>query len=168
MNKLKEVINSSPLDEEKLTDPTVLATLHVFSAMSLESLQSVWKSVESDEELRGLYLDVLPRTGSSPAALFIKELVLSGKLSEFEARRSVAFFPFYQRFPNEKLLTAWEELLKENPNIKSKYDFSCSCVKETAVNSEIETQGVEKRHRFGFRPLGRIHLLEPQGPPVQG
>lgn len=120
MNKLKEVINASPLDEEKLNDPVVLATLHVFSAMSLESLQSVWKSVESDDEIRNLYLEILPRTGTNPAALFIKELVLSGKLSELEARRSVAFFPFYLRFPNEKLLTAWEELLKENPSIKTK------------------------------------------------
>lgn len=52
MNKLKEVIGTSPLNEESLQDPTVMAAIHLMTAMNLESLQSVWKSVESNEELK--------------------------------------------------------------------------------------------------------------------
>jgi hypothetical protein len=54
--------------------------------------------------------------------LLIKELILSGKLSDMEARRMVAFLPYYLRMPSEKLLTSWEDLLKESPSIKTKYD----------------------------------------------
>lgn len=67
-----------------------------------------------------MYLEILPLTGSNPAALKIKELILNGKVSEMEARRLVAFIPYFLRMPTEKLLTAYEELLKENPNIKTK------------------------------------------------
>ncbi len=69
---------------------------------------------------RNLFTEILPLTGTNPAALMIKELVLGGKLSDMEARRVVAFLPYYLRMPNEKLLTSWEDLLKESPAIKTK------------------------------------------------
>jgi hypothetical protein len=52
LTKLKEVIGSSALDDETLLDPTAMAALQLFQAMSLESLKAVWKNVESDEELK--------------------------------------------------------------------------------------------------------------------
>ena len=52
MSKLKEVIGSSPLDDETLLDPTAMAAIQLFQSMSLESLQAVWKNVESDDELK--------------------------------------------------------------------------------------------------------------------
>jgi hypothetical protein len=69
---------------------------------------------------RNLFTEMIPLTGTNPAALLIKELVLGGKLSEMEARRMVAFLPYYLRMPSEKLLTSWEDLLKESPSIKTK------------------------------------------------
>ena len=67
-----------------------------------------------------MFTEILPITGTNPAALLIKELVLGGKLTDMEARRMVAFLPYYLRMPSEKLLTSWEDLLKENANIKTK------------------------------------------------
>lgn len=67
-----------------------------------------------------MFTEILPVTGTNPAALLIKELVLGGKLTDMEARRMVAFLPYYIRMPSEKLLTSWEDLLKENANIKTK------------------------------------------------
>ena len=52
MTKLKEVIGSSPLNEETLHDPTATVAIQLLAAMSLESLQAVWKNVEKDEELK--------------------------------------------------------------------------------------------------------------------
>ena len=52
LTKLKEVIGSSPLNEETLQDPTVMAAIHLMTAMNLESLQAVFKSVESNDELK--------------------------------------------------------------------------------------------------------------------
>jgi hypothetical protein len=49
---LKEVIGSSPLNDETLLDPTAMAAIQLFQSMSLESLQAVWKNVESDDELK--------------------------------------------------------------------------------------------------------------------
>ena len=67
-----------------------------------------------------MFTEVLPLTGSNPAALMIKELVLGSKLVDMEARRMVAFLPYYLRIPSEKLLTSWEDLLKESSAIKTK------------------------------------------------
>ena len=50
----------------------------------------------------------------------IKELVLGSKLTDMEARHMVAFLPYYLRIPSEKLLTSWEDLLKESSAIKTK------------------------------------------------
>ena len=58
--------------------------------------------------------------GSNPAALMLKELILDGKLAEIEARRAVAYMPYYLRLPTEKLLESYEECLKEHPKIQSK------------------------------------------------
>jgi hypothetical protein len=49
---LKEVIGSSALNDETLLDPTAMAAIQLFQSMSLDSLQAVWKNVESDEELK--------------------------------------------------------------------------------------------------------------------
>ena len=80
------------------------------------------KSFDADVDLlvRNLFTEMIPLTGTNPAALLIKEFVLGGKLSEMEARRMVAFLPYYLRMPSEKLLIAWEDLLKESPSIKTK------------------------------------------------
>lgn len=51
----------------------------------------------------------------------LKEMILEGKLHDLEARRAIAYMPFYLRLPSEKLLSSYEELLKENPKIQSKY-----------------------------------------------
>ena len=67
-----------------------------------------------------MFTEVIPLTGSNPAALMIKELVLGSKLTDMEARRMVAFLPYYLRIPSEKLLTSWEDLLKESSAIKTK------------------------------------------------
>ena len=65
-------------------------------------------------------MSILARCGSNPSALFAKELIMGGKLTDVDARRVIAFIPYYLRYPTEKLLTTYEELLKENPNIKTK------------------------------------------------
>jgi hypothetical protein len=48
--------------------------------------------------------------GSNPAALLIKELVLSGKLTEY----CVFFLSYYLCMQSEKLLTSSWDLWKEN------------------------------------------------------
>lgn len=71
--------------------------------------------------IRNLFTDILPLTGTNPAALMIKELILNGKISDVEAQRMVAFLPYHLRMPSEKLLTSWEDLLKGSSSIKTKY-----------------------------------------------
>jgi hypothetical protein len=71
-----------------------------------------------------LFTEILPLTGTNPAALMVKELVLSGKLSDVEAQRMVAFIPYYLRLPSEKLLASWEDLLKGSSSIKTKYKWN--------------------------------------------
>ena len=52
LNQLVRMIGSGPLDEKTLTDPSVTAAINQFSYLSLDSLKNVFKSVESNEELR--------------------------------------------------------------------------------------------------------------------
>ena len=68
-----------------------------------------------------MYVQILPLCGSNPAALRIKEMIIQGKLSDEEAEIAIVLVPFHLRLPTEKLLTSCEDLLAENPFIKSKY-----------------------------------------------
>ncbi|XP_057380358.1 uncharacterized protein LOC130702764 [Daphnia carinata] len=120
LTKLKSVIGWSPLNEEALTDSSTSDCIQLMSAMSLESLVAVWKSIEKDDELKNLYVEILPLTGTNPAALMIKGLILGGKISDIEAQRTVALIPYYLRMPSEKLLANWEDLLKSSSSIKTK------------------------------------------------
>ena len=52
LTQLKEVIGWSPLNEEALLDPASSNAIQLITALSLESLQIVWKSLEKDEELK--------------------------------------------------------------------------------------------------------------------
>ena len=52
LTKLKALIRSSALEEEKAQDPFVTVAVQLFSSMSLESLNAVYTSVEKDEDLR--------------------------------------------------------------------------------------------------------------------
>jgi len=49
----------------------------------------------------------------------VKELILEGGMSEFIARRAVAYVPFYLRLPSEKLLASYEDLLRD-PRVENK------------------------------------------------
>jgi len=120
MNQLVRMIGSSPLDEKTLTDPSVTAAINQFSYLSLDSLKNIFESMEGNEEMRNLFVEILPLCGSNPAAIMLKEMILEGKLHDLEARRAIAYMPFYLRLPSEKLLSSYEELLKENPKIQSK------------------------------------------------
>lgn len=52
LNVLKETLSSSPLNEDVMQQAVVTSTITPFSALSLESLQSVYSSVEKDPELK--------------------------------------------------------------------------------------------------------------------
>ena len=52
--------------------------------------------------------------------MMIKDLIMNGKVNEMQARRMIAFLPYFIRLPTEKLLVEYEALLKENANIKTK------------------------------------------------
>lgn len=61
-----------------------------------------------------MFIEVLPLTGSNPAALMVKDLILEDGMTEFVARRAIAYVPFYLRLPSEKLLSSYEELLQDS------------------------------------------------------
>lgn len=69
---------------------------------------------------RNLYVQLLPLSGSNPAALRIKEMIIDGKLNTMEAQRAITLLPFHLKLPTEKLLTSYENLLADNDNIKFK------------------------------------------------
>ena len=48
-------------------------------------------------------------------------MIIQGKLSDVEAEAAIILVPFHLRLPTEKLLKSYEDLLAENPFIKSKY-----------------------------------------------
>lgn len=52
LTKLKSVIGWSPLNEEALIDSSTSDCIQLMSALSLESLVAVWKSIEKDDELK--------------------------------------------------------------------------------------------------------------------
>ena len=130
------MIGSSALDDKILTDPSVASAIHTFSALSLDSLKDIYESVKGTEQLRCvflrkgfmvidvtesglcfdriLFIEVLPLTGSNPAALMVKDLILEDGMTEFVARRAIAYVPFYLRLPSEKLLSSYEELLQDS------------------------------------------------------
>lgn len=71
---------------------------------------------------RSLFIEILPLSGSNPAALMVKDLIMGGDLSDFAARRAIAYVPFYLRLPSEKLLSSYEELLR-NTMMENRYCF---------------------------------------------
>lgn len=74
---------------------------------------------------RNLFIEILPLTGTNPAAVMIKELVLSNRLLDTEAQRAVILLPYYIRMPSEKLLISWEDMLAEISNIRTRYVSWC-------------------------------------------
>ena len=72
---------------------------------------------------RNLFVEILPISGSNPAALMIKELISGDKLQPFQARRAIAYMPYYLRMPNEKLLAVYEELMGQGFESQTKYTF---------------------------------------------
>lgn len=74
------------------------------------------RDYKSSERLMGnLFFEMLSSTGSSAAALLIRDYVMEGKFDNYrDPARYLTAVPFHIRRPNQKLVEEFEKLLNYN------------------------------------------------------
>merc|ERR1712121_53511 len=113
--ELKKVENF----EEKHVSLSVLSISKVFSLLSTEEIKTLYEEVrklslpvEIKETIEQLVLEVTVISGTTPAIMFVKEMILSEKISPLRIGTIIASLPHYIVTPTVKLLDELFEIIK--------------------------------------------------------
>ncbi|KAL1131747.1 hypothetical protein AAG570_011360 [Ranatra chinensis] len=90
--------------------------------LDVEDWQNLFSTVAlgtsyRQETIQHFFWELVPQVGTKWAALFIKDLVRTGRVKGLSAGRLLVNFPFFLRDPSEELLTQYEELLNLDESI---------------------------------------------------
>lgn len=99
-----------------LNNETVFRLIDLMWWLDLKDWEALYSSVTlgtsyKQETIQHLFWELVPEVGSHDSAIFIRNLVKSGRVKGLLAGRLLVNFPFKQRSPSEDLLTQYEELL---------------------------------------------------------
>merc|ERR1712121_139843 len=105
--------------EEKHVSLNVLSISKVFSLLSTEEIKSLYTEVkelslpeEVKETLEQLVLEVAVISGTNPAIMFVKEMIVSEKISPLRIGTIITTLPHYILTPTVKLLDEIFEIIK--------------------------------------------------------
>lgn len=99
-----------------LNNETMFRLVDLMWWLDLKDWEALYSSVTlgtsyKQETIQHLFWELVPEVGSPDSAVFIRNLVKSGRVKGLLAGRLLVNFPFKQRNPSEELLTQCEELL---------------------------------------------------------
>merc|ERR1712121_17560 len=113
--ELKKVENF----EEKHVSLSVLSISKVFSLLSTEEIKTLYEEVrklslpvEIKETMEQLVLEVAVISGTNPAIMFVKEMIVSEKISPLRIGTIITTLPHYILTPTVKLLDEIFEIIK--------------------------------------------------------
>merc|ERR1711872_813252 len=105
--------------EEKHVSLSVLSISKVFSLLSTEEIKSLYSEVkglslpkEVKETLEQLVLEVAVISGTNPSIMFVKEMIVSEKISPLRIGTIITALPHYILTPTVKLLDEIFEIIK--------------------------------------------------------
>jgi len=105
--------------EEKHVSLSVLTISKVFSLLSTEDIKSLYTEVkglslpeEVKETLEQLVLEVSVISGTNPSIMFVKEMIMSEKISPLRIGTIITTLPHYILTPTVKLLDEVFEIIK--------------------------------------------------------
>merc|ERR1719334_2297718 len=105
--------------EEKHVSLSVLSISKVFSLLSTEEIKSLYSEVkglslpkEVKETLEQLVLEVAVISGTNPSIMFVKEMIVSEKISPLRIGTIITSLPHYILTPTVKLLDEIFEIIK--------------------------------------------------------
>ena len=112
-NDLKKIGNEKPIA------PNVMSIVKVFSLLSTEHMQTLYTEVETIDEdsedkenARQLLLELAIVSGTNPAIMFLKDMIIAGKFNPLRTAEIISSIPHYIKTPNLKVLEEIFELIK--------------------------------------------------------
>merc|ERR1711970_1070335 len=119
LTKIAKELKETEKFEEKQVSLYVLSVSKVFSLLSTEEIKSLYEEVrklslpeEIKETIEQLVLEVAVISGTNPSIMFIKELIMTEKLSPLRIGTIIASLPHYIQTPTVKLLDELFEIIK--------------------------------------------------------
>lgn len=104
---------------EKHIPQTILSISKIFSLLNTEQMKSLYNQVKGlnidsvdKETMRQLVLEISVTCGTSPAFMFIKEMIQSNEFSPIRIGVALSTLPHYIRTPTVELLDQFFELVK--------------------------------------------------------
>merc|ERR1712001_289997 len=105
--------------EQKQVSLQLLTISKVISLLDTKDIKSLYEEIrglslpkEKKETMEQLVLEMAVISGSSPAVMFIKELIISEKISPLRIGTIIATLPHYIQTPTVKLLDELFEIIK--------------------------------------------------------
>lgn len=100
-----------------LNNETLFRLVDLMWWLDVEDWETLYNSVTlgtsyRQETIQQIFWELVPEVGSSASALFIKDLVRTGRVKGYHAARLLINLPFKLRYPTEELLTQCEEFLR--------------------------------------------------------
>merc|ERR1711931_377199 len=119
LTKIAKELKETEKFEEKQVSLYVLSVSKVFSLLSTEEIKSLYEEVRKlslpediKETVEQLVLEVAVISGTNPSIMFIKEMIMSEKLSSLRIGTIIASLPHYIQTPTVKLLDQLFEIIK--------------------------------------------------------
>ena len=130
----------------------------LMSVMTTEDLKEMYQTIQSNTEYQEtastLYIELVRNSGTSPAVMFLKEMIEKDQISETQKFLIVSTFTHYIKTPTEELIDQIFQLIKSDAITSKSYlkypaHLVFSNLVSTACLHSTKTQKVYPEHVFG-------------------
>ncbi|XP_037039543.1 vitellogenin-3 [Bradysia coprophila] len=118
---LADSLESADLKFDEPYDSTVAEIIKVMGKMNYECLQKLYQEIDigtsyRQETVRNLFLELIPRIGTSAAVLLTRDLVVSNRVKSTTAVQLLISLPFHIAELSAELVTECEVLMNLGPD----------------------------------------------------
>jgi hypothetical protein len=144
-------------EKELASQLKTLTTL--VSVITTSDLKEMYQTIKASthahkETARTLYIEIVRNSGTSPAVIFLKEMVLKDQISETEKFMVLSTFTHYIKTPTEELIHQIFHLIKSDAVASKSYlkypaHLTFSTLLSTACLKSTKTNKVYPEHVYG-------------------